>query len=108
MTMPQLDTEGFGLLREVDSAAQKELCSCGEPLSSAAPSPPGPSYIVKFTIDYTDAGGYIDYTDVMILMVILIILLPRLCCPIRIERNTAVTRKGERGGEDGNGRVGSG
>ena len=52
MTMPQLDTEGFGLLKGDDSAAQKELCSCGEPLSSA-PSPPGPSYIVKFTIDYT-------------------------------------------------------
>ena len=65
MTMPQLDTEGFGLLRDDDSAAQKEPCSCGEPLSSAPSPAPGPSYIVKFTIDYT----------ALMLVVILIILM---------------------------------
>ena len=66
MTMPQLDTEGFGLLKGDDSAAaQKELCSCGEPLSSAPSPAPGPSYIVKFTIDYT----------ALMLVVILIILM---------------------------------
>ena len=85
MTMPQLDTDGFGLLRDGDSA-QKEFCSGGE--LSSAPSPPlAPSYIMKFTI---------DYTDVIILFVILIILCQ--CCPIRIERNTAVTREWRRRG----------
>ena len=51
MTMPQLDTDGLGLLK-VDDSAQKELCSGEEPLSP--PSPVAPSYIMKFTIDYTD------------------------------------------------------
>ena len=51
MTMPQLETEGLGLLK-VDDSAQKEFCSGEEPFSP--PSPVAPSYIMKFTIDYTD------------------------------------------------------
>ena len=56
MTMPQLDTLGFGLLKDDDEgdSTQKEVCSAGGELFPA-PSPlPPPSYIMKFTIDYTD------------------------------------------------------
>ena len=64
MTMPQLDTDGLGLLKDVDSA-QKEVCSGEETFS--APSPPEPpSYIMKFTIDYTD--------DVIILSLLIILM----------------------------------
>ena len=69
MTMPQLDTVGFGLLKDDDESTQKAFCSGeAEPLSAPSPPPPPapPSYIMKnFTI---------DYTDVLILIAILIIL----------------------------------